>query len=232
MKKNMKKLLVIVMALMPSLSIFAMNPSGIMIVPDEPGNIPIVPDPNTGVGGGGPRIQSVGPSDIPVIPAPLPGGTMPRIQSNEPDDIPIKSNPGTGIPGPRIMSVGDGGSADDGGLIDLGFGGVHPRQDIDPNLIPVTPHPSPNPNPGHEPRIRSGVQYPECYHYDGVVYIYADNTITYINASVTRYDDNQVWSNAGSGNTLSITASDASGEYYLELTLSSGQSYIGKYIIE
>ena len=231
MKKNMKKLLVIVMALMPSLSIFAMNPGGIMIVPDEPGNIPIVPDPNTGFGGSGPRIQSVGPSDIPVTPLPLPGGPGPRIQSNEPDDIPIKSDPGTGIPVPRIMSVGDDG-IDDGGLIDLGFGGVRSRQDIDPNLIPVTPHPNPNPNPGHEPRIRSVVQYPECYHYDGVVYIYADNTITYINASVTRYDDNQVWSNAGSGNTLSITASDASGEYYLELTLSSGQSYIGKYIIE
>ena len=230
MKKNMKKLLVIVMALMPSLSILAMNPGGIMIVPDEPGNIPIVPDPNAGIGTG-PRIQSVGPSDIPVTPLPLPGGPGPRIQSNEPDDIPIKSDPGTGIPVPRIMSVGDDG-IDDGGLIDLGFGGVRPRQDIDPNLIPVTPHPNPTPNPGHEPRIRSVVQYPECYHYDGVVYIYADNTITYINASVTRYDDNQVWSNAGSGNTLSITASDASGEYYLELTLSSGQSYIGKYIIE
>ena len=226
----MKKLLVIVMALMPSLSILAMNPGGIMIVPDEPGNIPIVPEPSVG-GGTGPRIQSVGPSDIPVTPLPLPGGTGPRIQSNEPDDIPIISNPGTGVPVPRIMSVGDDG-IDDGGLIDLGFGGVRPRQDIDPNLIPVTPHPNPNPNPGHEPRIRSVVQYPECYHYDGVVYIYADNTITYINASVTRYDDNQVWSNAGSGNTLSIAASDASGVYYLELTLSSGQSYIGKYIIE
>jgi hypothetical protein len=215
---------------MPSLSILAMNPGGIMIVPDEPGNIPIVPEPSVG-GGTGPRIQSVGPSDIPVTPLPLPGAPGPRIQSNEPDDIPIISNPGNGDPGPRIMSVGDDG-IDDGGLIDLGFGGVRPRQDIDPNLIPVTPHPNPNPNPGHEPRIRSVVQYPECYHYDGVVYIYADNTITYINASVTRYDDNQVWSNAGSGNTLSITASDASGEYYLELTLSSGQSYIGKYIIE
>lgn len=133
MKKDMKKLLVIVMALMPSLSILAMNPSGLDFMP-------------------------------------------------EPDDIPIT--------------------------------------------------PMPDPFPGHEPRIRSVVQELECYHYDGVVYIYADHSITYINASVTRYDDNQIWSNAGSGNTLSITASDAPGEYYLELTLSSGQSYIGKYIIE
>ena len=184
MKKDMKKLLVIVMALMPSLSILAMNPSGYGLMP-------------------------------------------------EPDDIPIVPHPGTGGTGPRIMSV-DGTDDNAGGPIDLGLGGVRPRnrQDIDPNLIPVTPHPSPNPYPGHEPRIRSVVQEPECYHYDGVVYIYADHSITYINASVTRYDDNQIWSNAGSGNTLSITASDAPGEYYLELTLSSGQSYIGKYIIE
>ena len=206
MKKNMKKLLVIVMALMPSLSIytFAQTPGGGPAVPD-PDYIPVkeTPAPNPTPG---PRIMSVGPDDIPVTPAPLPGGPVPRIQSNEPDDIPIKSNPGTGIPGPRI------------------------RQDIDPNLIPIKP--VPGPGTGHEPRIRSVVQDPECYHYDGVVYIYAANTITYINASVTRYDDNQVWSNAGSGNTLSITASDASGEYYLELTLSSGQSFIGKYIIE
>ena len=64
------------------------------------------------------------------------------------------------------------------------------------------------------------------------MYIYADNSITYINASVTRYADNQVWSNAATTNTLGLTASPASGEYLLELTLPNGQSYIGKYIIE
>ena len=57
MKSNMKKLLVIVMALLPSLSILAMNPSGIMIVPDEPDDLPIVPHPGTG--NPGPRIRSV-----------------------------------------------------------------------------------------------------------------------------------------------------------------------------
>ena len=40
------------------------------------------------------------------------------------------------------------------------------------------------------------------------------------------------WSNARNINTLNITTSDASGEYYLELTLSNNLSYIGKYIIE
>lgn len=183
MKKNMKKLLVIVMALMPSLSILAMNPSGFSIVPD-PDDIPIVP-----------------PSD----PTPL----------------------------PRIMSIGATGD-NDGGPIDLGLGGVRPRnrQDIDPNLIPIKPAPSPNPNPGHEPRIRSVVQDPECYHYDGVVYIYADATVTFISATITRIGDNLTWTGSTSTNTLSISASSAIGVYRLELTLSDGRSFIGEYIIE
>ena len=179
MKTNMKKLLVIVMALMPSLSIFAMNPSGFDLMP-EPDDIPIIPHPGTG--GPGPRIMSVGPNDIPITPDP---------------------------------NVGGGGG---------------PRQDIDPNLIPIKP--VPGPGTGHEPRIRSVVQEPECYHFDGVVYIEADNSITYINATVTRYDDNLVWSNASNTNTLSITASADSGTYLLELTLSDGRSFIGEYIIE
>ncbi|MBR4592962.1 MAG: hypothetical protein IKO33_00060 [Bacteroidaceae bacterium] len=64
------------------------------------------------------------------------------------------------------------------------------------------------------------------------MYIEADNSITYINASVTRYNDNQVWSNASNTNTLFISASADSGTYLLELTLSAGRSYIGEYMIE
>ena len=154
MKKNMKKLLVIVMALLPSLSILAMNPSGFSIVPD-PDDIPIVP-----------------PSD----PTPL------------------------------------------------------PRQDIDPNLIPIKPLPSPG--TGHEPRFRSVVQDPECYHYDGVVYIYADSTVTFISASITRIGDNLTWTGSDYGNTLTISTSAAIGVYRLELTLSDGRSFIGEYVIE
>ena len=154
MKKNMKKLLVIVMALLPSLSILAMNPSGFSIVPD-PDDIPIVP-----------------PSD----PTPL------------------------------------------------------PRQDIDPNLIPIKPLPSPG--TGHEPRFRSVVQDPECYHYDGVVYIYADSTVTFISASITRIGDNLTWTGSDYSNTLTISASAAIGVYRLELTLSDGRSFIGEYVIE
>ena len=154
MKTNMKKLLVIVMALLPSLSILAMNPSGFSIVPD--------------------------PDDIPIIP---------------PSD-----------PTPR------------------------PRQDIDPNLIPIKPLPSPG--TGHEPRFRSVVQDPECYHYDGVVYIYADSTVTFISASITRIGDNLTWTGSDYGNTLTISTSAAIGVYRLELTLSDDRSFIGEYVIE
>ena len=152
MKRNMKKLLVIALALMPSLSISVMaQPSGGTVQPgsDEPIGIPLE-------------------------------GSRPRLVPDEP------------IP------------------------------------IPITPEPKPFPNPGP----RSAAQAPQCYFQSGVVYIDADATITYINASVTRYSDNQVWSDAAATNTLAITASPDPGEYHLQLTLSTGQSYQGKYIIE
>ena len=166
MKKNMKKLLVIVMALMPGLSIniFAQDPGG-----------------NDGGNSGGGTTEPEIPASYEPIGMPL-GGIRPRTLPGEPDPIPIKP----------------------------------------------FPNPNPNPNPGP----RSSVQEPYCYHIDGVVYIEADTTITYINATVTRYDDQQVWSNASNTNTLSITTSTDAGSYLLELTLSTGQSYKGKYIIE
>ena len=183
MKKNMKKLLVIVMALMPSLSILAMNPSGYDLMP-EPDDIPITP-----------------------MPDPFPGHE------------------------PRIMSVGNT-NPNDGGPIDLGLGGVRPRsrQDIDPNEIPIKP--CPGPGDDHRPRFRSVAQDPECYHYDGVVYIYADATVTFISATITRIGDNLTWTGSASSNTLSISASSAIGVYCLELTLSDGRAYRGEYIIE
>ena len=179
MKKNMKKLLVIVMALLPSLSILAMNPSGYNLMP-EPDDIPIVPHPGTGTGTG-PRIMSVGPDDIPIIPEP-------------------------------------------------GLGGGGPRQDIDPNEIPIKP--CPGPGDDHRPRFRSVVPDPQCYHYDGVVYINADSTVTFISATVTRIGDGLEWSGSASTNTLSISASAAIGVYLLQLTLSDGRSFIGEYIIQ
>ena len=155
MKLNMKKLLVIALALMPSLSIstFAQEGGGGTIQPasDEPIGIPLE-------------------------------GSRPRIAPQDYDDIPIT--------------------------------------------------PAPDPNPFPNPGPRSTAQFPHCYHAAGQVYIDADTTVTYINAKVTRYSDNQVWSDAAATNTLAITASPDPGEYHLQLTLSTGQSYQGKYIIE
>ena len=159
MKRNMKKLLVIALALMPSLSISVMAQS--------PGGGPSEPDPEV---------------------------------------IPVKQVPTPTNPGPRIIPD-------------------------EPIPIPITPAPNPNPNPNPAPRS-SGYDLPYCYHQSGVVYIDADATVTYINASVTRYSDNQVWSDAAATNTLAITVSPDPGEYHLQLTLSTGQSYKGKYIIE
>lgn len=175
MKKDMKKLLVIVMALMPSLSICSFAQEG--------------------------------------------GGTIPDDdQQNQ--SFELKGD----NPRPRGGDDFDEGDPNAGGPIDLGLGGVRPRSgdhEGEPIAIKIS-----------VPRPRSVAEPPYCYHYEGVVYIQADITITYINARVTRYADNQVWSNAGNTNTLSISASSASGTYLLELTLSDGRAYIGEYTIE
>ena len=173
MKKYLKKLLVVALALMPSLSIntFAL-PSG-----SDPDAIPVKENLSLN-SGSGPRSTNGGPDVIPVRPIPGPKIHRPRNSPDVQDDKPIV--------------------------------------------------PAPNPNPG--PRISD--QEPYCYHVGGVVYIEADASITYINATVTRYDDNQVWSDASNSNTLSITTSADTGTYLLELTLSDGQSYSGEYIIE
>ena len=188
MKKNMKKLLVIALALMPSLSIsvMAQSPGGGPSDPD-PEAIPVKPQPSP-IPNPAPRCLPDDPDGMPIVepislPDPTPGiNPGPRVRSNEPDDIPIISDPSI--------------------------------------------------NPGHDPRFRNSAQAPHCYHIGGVVYIDAVATVTAITATITRYTDNQVWAGTASGNTLSIIGSSESGEYYLKLTLSDGQSYKGKYIIE
>ncbi len=226
MKKYLKNLLVVAVALMPSLSIntFA-QPSG-----NDPEDIPVkeTPSPNPG----GPRIMSVNPDEIPVIPAPNPNPNPgpnpgPRIASAEPDEIPIKPEPGSGVPVPRIAS----GEPEEIPIKSPTDHSTHPRmRSAEPDDIPVVPFPGSD--PGTMPRLRNSAQAPHCYHIADVVYIDADATITFINATVTRYYDNQVWSDANNSNTLSIITSADAGEYLLNLTLSNGQSYIGKYIIE
>lgn len=183
----MKKLLVIALALMPSLSISVMAQS--------PGSGPSDPDPEV----------------IPVKPHPSPiPNPAPRCLPDDPDGMPIVEpislpDPTPGInPGPRVRSN-------------------------EPDDIPIIPDPN---SGGTLPRFRNSAQTPHCYHIGGVVYIDAAITVTAITATVTRYEDNQVWSEASNTNTLSIITSADAGEYYLHLTLSTGQSYKGKYIIE
>ena len=130
-----------------------------------------------------------------------------------------------------VMAQSSGGTVQPGSDEPIGIplGGSRPRLVPDePIPIPITPAPNPFPNPAP----RSAAQHPYCYHQSGVVYIDADTTVTYINAKVTRSADAQVWSDAAATNTLAITVSPDPGEYHLQLTLSTGQSYQGKYIIE
>ena len=81
------------------------------------------------------------------------------------------------------------------------------------------------------PRLRSIAVPPICQYYNGIVSIQADIDITYISACVTRLDDSMQWSNAGAGNTLSISVSTDPGTYLLTLALSDGRSYYGEYTL-
>ena len=189
MKKNMKNLLVFVMAFMPSLAIntFA-QPSG-----DDPEIIPVkeTPSPHPGTG---PRIMKDGHTDIPVTPAPNPNpfpnphGGGPRIVGIDPDVIPIKPKPGDDLPGPRVASV----EPEEIPIISLPVPG--PRlgkasvEPIDPPIvpapgtgsgsdplprlayneptdIPVIPNPTTNPGPG--PRIRKAAYYLDLILFNG-----------------------------------------------------------------
>ena len=109
----------------------------------------------------------------------------------------------------------------------------------DPDNIPVKPVPDngtgPNdPNPGG-PRSRARGRYievsPTCTYFEGEVTIQADSSITFINASVERLEDNAVWTDAGMGDTLIMSVTDEPGTYILTFTLSNGKSYIGEYTL-
>ncbi len=102
MKKNMKKLLVIALALMPSLSISVMAQSlgGGPSDPD-PECIPFKPHPSPNPNPA-PRCLPDDPDGMPLVePISLPGPTPginpgPRIRSNCPDDIPV-------VPAPALL---------------------------------------------------------------------------------------------------------------------------------
>ena len=89
----------------------------------------------------------------------------------------------------------------------------------------------PNSSPKSIPSSNTKEYEPTCQYYNGEVTIIADIDITYISACVTRLDDSMQWSNAGAGNTLSISVSTDPGTYLLTLTLSDGRSYYGEYTL-
>ena len=210
MKKNMKKLLVIVMALMPSLSILAMNPSGYDLMP-EPDDIPITPMPDP-FPGHEPRIMSVGatgdndggPIDLGL------GGVRPRSGG---DHVEEEKNQSVELKVENPRPRGDDGGYDDGGDDDGNYG--------EP-LINLH-------NGGDIPRSVADV--PDCYVSGAVVYFEADPSITYMEATVTSLATGQSWTNTSITNILTVTASAAPGSYTIGLTLSDGTYYTGEYTI-
>ena len=102
----------------------------------------------------------------------------------------------------------------------------------EPEQIPVKNDP-----PGTGPRNRARArtprleEIPSCYHCDDEVFIQADSSIVYISATVVRLEDDETWSSAGAGDSLTMTVSDQPGTYVLYLTLSDGRSYYGEYTL-
>ena len=72
---------------------------------------------------------------------------------------------------------------------------------------------------------------PNCYYYDGRVYIECGIDETSVSGTVTRSSDGYQWSNSANGNTLQIEVSTEPGTYTLTFTLSSGCSYVGEYVL-
>ena len=72
---------------------------------------------------------------------------------------------------------------------------------------------------------------PNCYYYNGCVYIECDYHETYISGSVTRSSDGTQWSNSEIGNALQIEVSTIPGTYTLTFILSSGVIYSGEYVL-
>ena len=105
----------------------------------------------------------------------------------------------------------------------------------EPDDIPVKDYPNPNPNPVPRNRARGRSfnleTVPACYYFNGEVSIQADSSVTFINASVERLEDNAVWTDAGMGDTLIMSVTDEPGTYILRFTLSNGKSYIGEYTL-
>ena len=205
----MKKLLVIVMALMPSLSICSFAQEGGGTLPDDDSPInPIqagtTPRPRSGGDVGNDDPNAGGPIDLGL------GGVRPRsggdhVEEEKNQSVELKVE----NPRPRGDDGGDDDGDDDGNygepLINLHNGGTIPRSVAD---------------------------VPDCYVSGGVVYFEADPSITYMEATVTSLTTGQSWTNTSLTNILSVTASAAPDSYTIGLTLSDDTYYVGEYTIE
>lgn len=101
----------------------------------------------------------------------------------------------------------------------------------DPDEIPIKGDPNPGPRNRARGRSFNYETTPACYYFNGEVSIQADSSVTFINASVERLEDNAVWTDAGIGDTLIMSVTDEPGTYILRFTLSNGKSYIGEYTL-
>ena len=84
---------------------------------------------------------------------------------------------------------------------------------------------------GGNPRPRSVVIPPYCYYYNGIIYIIGDDSINYINATVTCLGNNTQWNSFTYSNVLSVQTSTNPGAYFLELTLHDGSIYYGEFYL-
>ena len=101
----------------------------------------------------------------------------------------------------------------------------------EPEEIPIKGDPNPGPRTRARGRSFNFETAPVCYYNDGEVSIQADSSITFINATVERLEDNAVWTDASMGDTLTMSVTDEPGTYILTFTLSNGKSYIGEYTL-
>ena len=101
----------------------------------------------------------------------------------------------------------------------------------EPDEIPIKSDPNTGPRNRARGRSFNYETTPACYYFNGEVSIQADSSVTFINASVERLEDNAVWTDAGMGDTLIMSVTDEPGTYILRFTLSNGKSYIGEYTI-
>ncbi len=79
--------------------------------------------------------------------------------------------------------------------------------------------------------VHPRTELPDCYYYNGSVYIECSDTVTGIACTVTRFEHNSQWSSRVAGNTLQVLTSSDSGLYGVTFTLADGSSFYGEFQI-